>query len=268
VLKIGEFSKLSHITIKALRFYEKEGILVPAFTDSWTGYRYYEISQLEAASRILAYRQLDLSIEEIKSLQKGEHAEQILREKAEALKTEKAALDFRLSILNYILEEQTMKYQVTEKVIPAQIVYYSETVLKQYSDSMQWIPAQGAECLKLNPGLKCAEPAYEFCEYLDGEHKETDIRIRHNEAVTAFGVESDTIKFRQIPETLVISLFHKGPYERLGEAYAYIMSYAEKNGYSAAGLARECYLDGIWNKEDPEEWLTEIQLPVTRTMVL
>ena len=40
------------------------------------------------------------------------------------------------------------------------------------------------------------------------------------------------------------------------------MRYAEQNGFHAAGPARECYFDGIWNKESEEEWLTEIQLPV------
>ena len=63
MLKIGEFSKLSHITVKALRFYEKEGILMPAMTDVWTGYRFYETSQLQDAAKIKAYRQLGLSIE-------------------------------------------------------------------------------------------------------------------------------------------------------------------------------------------------------------
>lgn len=52
MLKIGEFSKLSHLTIKALRFYEKEGILVPASVDQWTGYRSYETSQLESSANI------------------------------------------------------------------------------------------------------------------------------------------------------------------------------------------------------------------------
>ena len=40
------------------------------------------------------------------------------------------------------------------------------------------------------------------------------------------------------------------------------MEYAEKNGYKAAGLAWECYIDGIRNKESVEVWLTEIQLPI------
>ena len=127
---------------------------------------------------------------------------------------------------------------------------------------MQWIPSVGQECLELNPDLKCAEPPYEFCEYLDGEYKETDIRIRHNEAVTEFGKENEHIKFKILPATKVLSIYHKGAYDKIGEAYAFLMKYAEQNGYTPAGLARECYIDGIWNKESEEEWLTEIQLPI------
>ena len=155
-----------------------------------------------------------------------------------------------------------MKYQVTEKQIPEKIIYSSETVLKQYSDIMQWIPSVGEECLKLNPDIKCAEPHYEFCEYPDGEYKETDIRIRHNEAVTMMGRGNEKISFRILPPAKVLSIFHKGLYDNIGDAYAYIMKYAEQNNYKPAGLARECYIDGIWNKESPEEWLTEIQLPI------
>ena len=113
--------------------------------------------------------------------------------------------------------------------------------------------------------MKCAEPPYEFCEYPDGEYRETDIRIRHNEAVTAFGIENELIKFKTLPESKVLSIYHKGSYANIGEAYAFLMKYAEQNGYSVAGLPRECYIDGIWNKESEEDWLTEIQLPIGYT---
>ena len=55
MLKIGEFSKLSMITVKALRFYEKEGLLIPAYIDKWNGYRFYETSQLSTAARIKSF---------------------------------------------------------------------------------------------------------------------------------------------------------------------------------------------------------------------
>lgn len=262
MLKIGEFSKLSHLTVKALRFYEKEGILMPASIDEWTGYRFYETSQLADAAKIKAYRQLDLSIFEIKAILGGADPKAILAEKAAALKAEKSSIDERLSIINHILEEREMKYQATVKDIPSCIVYYSEATLENYSDIMEFIPMCGEKCLELNPGLKCAEPAYEFLEYLDCEHKEHDVRIRHNEAVEKAGIESDFIKFREIPATKVLSVLHKGSYNSIGEAYAYIFKYAEENGYKVAGFVRESYIDGIWNKEDPADWLTEIQLPI------
>lgn len=262
MLKIGEFSKLSHLTIKALRFYEKEGLLIPASTDNFTGYRFYETSQLEDAAKIKAYRQLDLSIEEIKAILNGADVRNIFEQKAKSLTAQKEEIDVRLSIINHILEDEEMKYQVIVKEIPSAIVYYSEVKLPKYSDLMQYIPAIGEECRKLNPGLKCTEPPYEFCEYLDAEHKDTDVLIRHNEAVVSFGNENENIKFRQIPATKVLSVFHKGAYDQIGEAYAFIMKYAEDNGYKVAGLSRECYIDGIWNKESVDEWLTEIQLPI------
>ena len=62
MLKIGDFSRLSHLTVKALRFYEKEKILIPASVDEWTGYRFYETSQLEDAARIKACRQISINV--------------------------------------------------------------------------------------------------------------------------------------------------------------------------------------------------------------
>ena len=110
MLKIGEFSKLSHLTVKALRFYEKEGLLIPASIDEWTGYRFYETGQLEDAAKIKAYRQMDLSIDEIKSVFSGTDIRQILSEKARTLVAQREQIDVRLSIINHILEEEEMKY--------------------------------------------------------------------------------------------------------------------------------------------------------------
>ena len=80
--------------------------------------------------------------------------------------------------------------------------------------------------------------------------------------MTKAGAENERIKFRTLPATKAICIYHKGPYDNLGEAYAYIMKYAEENGYRMSGFPRECYIDGVWNKENPEDWLTEIQLPI------
>ena len=262
MLKIGEFSKLSMLTVKALRFYEKEGLLSPARVDEWTGYRTYDTVQLRTAARIKALRQLGVPIDQIRAILDGADERKILLEQARMLQGQQAEIARNLSMIYHLLEGNGMKHQVTEKTIPSCIVYYSEATLAQYSDAMQRIPAQGAEAKALNPDLKCAEPPYEFVEYLDCEHREADVRVRHSEAVEAFGTESDNIKFREVPETKVLSIYHQGAYENLGEAYAFIYKYAEDNGCKVAGFSRESYIDGIWNKESVDEWLTEIQLPV------
>ncbi len=55
---------------------------------------------------------------------------------------------------------------------------------------------------------------------------------------------------------------HKGPYKKLPEAYAFALNWIEDNGYTIIGNPRESYIDGIWNKESDEDWLTEVQMPI------
>lgn len=69
--KIGDFSRLSKTTIKTLRYYEKEKLLIPAFIDPNTGYRYYETKQLVELSKIISLRQVGLSIKDIRAILNG-----------------------------------------------------------------------------------------------------------------------------------------------------------------------------------------------------
>ena len=262
MLKIGEFSKLSMLTVKALRFYEKEGLLNPTHVDEWTGYRFYEASQLETAATIKALRQLDFSVEEIKAHLSGVPLKEALHVKQAELQQKQADISARISVINYLMEENDMKYQAVMKYIGECIVYSEERTLEKYSDVSMLVLESAEECLRLNPGMECTKPDYGFCEYLDGEYRETNMRIRYSQAVTKMGVGNERIQFRSLPATKAICIYHKGDYDRLGEAYAYIYRYAAENGYEVAGLHREVYIDGIWNKENMEDWLTEIQLPI------
>ena len=266
MLKIGDFSKMSKVTIKALRYYEKEKLLIPKYVDESNGYRYYESSQLIDLSRIIYLKQIGLTIDEIKQI--------IIENKSfsELLKTKKKELENtifdysnKLSKINYLLEENNMKEEIFEKTIPACYVYYKEGVLKDYSEASKFILESGTECLKLNPNIKCVEPDYCYVNYLDGEYKEKNIRVRYAQAVikedTPFK-ENENIKFMDIPETKCICIYHKGSYDNLGNAYGKIMKYIEDNKLEITDFPRECYIDGIWNKENVEDWLTEIQVPI------
>jgi DNA-binding transcriptional MerR regulator len=262
MLKIGEFSKLSMLTVKALRFYEKERLLVPVHVDEWTGFRYYETNQLETAATIKALRQLDFSVDEIKSYLLGHPIKVILFEKEAELKQKRSDISRQLSIIKYLLEDIEMKYQAVIKEIPRCIVYSEERVLNDYSEFTTLVLESAEECLRINPGMECVKPDYAFGEYLDGEHKERDILTRYSQAVAKAGVENERIRFRNLPATKAICIYHKGAYDLLGDAYAYIIRYAEENGYKVSGFARECYIDGVWNKDNMDDWLTELQLPI------
>ena len=70
-LKIGEFSKLMQVTVKTLRLYEQKGLLQPDEVDEWTGYRYYNISQMQQLSTIRSLQGMGFSLAEIKETVKN-----------------------------------------------------------------------------------------------------------------------------------------------------------------------------------------------------
>lgn len=104
----------------------------------------------------------------------------------------------------------------------------------------------------------------EFIIYRDGEYKEKDIDIEFCEAVDQVKVDFDDIKFKKMPAVKAVSIMHKGDYAGLPKAYAYAFKWIEENGYQVLDNPRESYIDGIWNKESKDEWLTELQIPVTK----
>lgn len=266
MLKIGEFSKMSKVTIKALRYYEKEGLLIPKYIDDFNGYRYYESNQLISVSKIIMLKQLGLSIEEIKRIiVNNEPIDIILKSKKEELENTISLYKNQLSKLNYLLEEKNMKEEIFEKIIPEYYVYYKEGVLKDYSEITEFIQGSAKECLELNPNIKCVVPDYCYVSYLDGEYKKKNIKMRYAQAVIKEDKpfeESENIKFMNVPETKCICIYHKGAYENLGTSYAKIMKYIEDNKLEIEDFPRECYIDGIWNKNNVEDWLTEIQVPI------
>ena len=266
MFKIGDFSKMCKVTIKALRYYENKDLIKPSYIDKTNGYRYYESKQLLEISRIISLKQIGLSIDEIKRIIKeNEPIDNILINKKEELQNTINEYNYQLSKIKYLLEEKDMKEEIFEKIIPAYYVYYKEGVLKDYSEASNFIQQSGIECLKLNPNIKCVEPDYCFVNYLDKEYKDTNIKIRYSQAVIKENEpfkENNSIKFMEIPETKCICIYHKGSYNELGISYGKIMKYIEDNKLEIIDYPRECYIDGIWNKENIEDWLTEIQIPI------
>lgn len=261
--KIGEFSNLAKTTIKTLRYYEKEKLLIPAFIDS-NGYRYYDTTQLLLLAKILSLRQVGLSIEDIKKVLNGDNLQELLITRKIVIEEELNKYKYQLSKVNYLLEEKVMKYEIITKELPEYIVYYKEGTIKDYSELSNFILSSADECLETNPNIKCVEPDYCYINYLDGEYRDKNIKVRYCQAVMKEGKENKTIKFMKLKPTLAVCTYHLGDYNNLGEAYGVLMKYIEENNYEIIDYPRERYIDGIWNKEDINDYLTEIQVPVCK----
>ena len=158
-----------------------------------------------------------------------------------------------------------MSYQVALKELPEAIVYSKRMIIPDYDYYFMVVPQIGEEVMQANPDLKCVVPPYCFIEYHDGEYKEKDIDVEYCEAVTAFGKDTETIKFKKVEKVPAAACaFHNGPYKTIGNAYAQVFKWIDDNGYVPSDNPRESYIDGIWNKEDENDWLTELQVPVMK----
>ena len=265
MFRIGEFSKMSKTTIKTLRYYDEIGLLKPEETDKFTSHRFYSTEQLFRLHRIQELKQIGLSINEIIMILSGHDCEPILQKRKAELISELAAGQNQLSRLEFILQgENIMSYSATIKELPECIVYSKRMTVPSYDAYFEVIPEIGQIIEKKYPDLKCSVPEYCFVVYLDGEHKETDINIEFCEAVDKAYPDFDDFKFKTMEAITAVSVMHKGAYSNLGEAYAYIFKWIEENGYAAADNPRESYIDGIWNKENETDWLTELQIPIIR----
>lgn len=265
---IGEFSKINRITPKTLRHYDRIGLIAPAATDEWTGYRYYSADQLPEMRQILALRDLGFSLEEIRQIVSGEAELGALLERREtALEREmqqnRSRLDRVRAYLAVIHEGDAMTGQVTIKTLPEVIVASMRTTVPSYDTFFEIVPKMGEYMERV--GAECREPSYCFTVFHNDEYREEDIDVEICEAVVEARADSAEVVFKTIDGVPTAAcLMHRGPYSRIGESYNELFTWIEANGYLPAGHPRESYIDGIWNRENPEEWLTEVQVPVTR----
>lgn len=71
LMKIGEIAAFFNVSVKAIRIYEKKGIIVPAKVDPATGYRYYSADQVQTLDALLELKTLGFSLSEIKNIISG-----------------------------------------------------------------------------------------------------------------------------------------------------------------------------------------------------
>ena len=266
--KIGEFSKMMQVTVKTLRHYEQKGLLVPDEVDEWTGYRYYSIVQMQRLNTIRGLQRQGFTLDEIKELlEDGAQTPSIdqLTLKIEETERQLQLLMKRRSQLIQWLDSQkqikTMK-KFSIQSLPEIIVVSHREIIPDYSAlGMLCVNKIGPEMQRL--GCKCPPPGYCFTIEHNPEYRSTDIDIEYCEQVEEMGKDSSIIQFKRLPAVpKALCLKHVGPYERFYESFTEAFSYMEEQGYKLVGHPRVSYIDGIWNQEDPKQWLSVIQIPI------
>ena len=266
--KIGMFAQMNHITIKTLRFYEEQGLLLPAYVDGENGYRYYTMNQMADIQRITALKQAGFTLDDIKLINQGADTAYLLSTKKAALLKIIAELTSQIAVIDGYLSGPagTLDAPVLIRTIPAVTVASMKKRIDSYDELFSLMPEMGAEMERL--GCRCALPEYCFTHYLEPGFRDEHILIETCEAVTEKKEDSALVKFRELPEITAACIFHKGSYSNFSESYAAILRFIEENGYKICGNIRENYIDGIWNKDREEDWLSEIQIPVRMRQVL
>ena len=267
-LKIGEFSQLMQVTIKTLRHYEQKGLLIPDEVDEWTGYRYYSIEQMQKLQTIRDLQRLGFSLDEIKDLCDSYSCTPTIDQLTEKIEETEAQLRQLIARRDRLIDWRNARKQMTtmEKFsiqsLPEIIVASHREVLPNYA-------AIGPMCVnKIGPemqrlGCKCPPPGYCFTVEHNKEYTPADIDIEYCEQVEEMGEDSAIIQFKRLPAVpKALCMKHVGPYERFYESFIEAFRYIDEQGYKPIGQHRTCYIDGVWNQEDPEKWLSVIQIPI------
>ncbi len=265
--KIGMFAGMNRVTVKTLRYYDEQKLLEPVYVDEENGYRYYEAGQMAQLQRILALKDMGVSIEDIRRILEGADERALLLEKKQQILKELATLTAKLAqVESYLAKESVnLASPVIVKELPEVIVCSMKQRIQSYDELFTLMPQMGLQMESLE--CVCAKPEYCFTHYLEEGYQEEDILVEICEAVTEQKADNSMVTFQTMPYIpQAACIFHKGSYNTLHQSYAMLLAYIEENGYEICGNIRESYIDGVWNKETEEEWLTEIQIPVKRKM--
>jgi len=268
MFKIGDFSKLSRVSVKTLRYYDEIGLLKPAHIDPFTDYRYYSVDQLLILNRILALKDLGLSLEQIAALiVEGLPMDELrgmlrlrLADLQQHIADEQARLA-RIEARLQALDARANSYDIVLKVIAPTPIAGIRATLDSYSQMAGLFGTLGR-------GLQQHHliPTSAFMGiYYDLEFRDFDIdaeaAVNLASAVTTH--PSPAFEIHDLPEPgPALCVLYRGAYDAIGQAYSAVMSAIATNQYTIGTVFREIYLRGPESTANPAEYLTEIQIPV------
>ena len=270
MFKIGDFSRIARVPISVLRYYADIDLLEPAQTDAATSYRYYSFDQLPRLNRIMALKDLGLTLPQIKqwlddSISLTE-LQAILRLREAELEQEIADAQDRLNRvkgrLRLIQHEDTVYGDVVLKNVEAQTVLAVREVIALPDDVALLI--RETSPIVLSSGLDLLGAPMTIFHDVEFKAADLDVEIAYPvHTAKSFPLRDNrSLAPRELEDITAASILHVGSYDHFMDTYTALARWIDANGYQVAGQPREIYLRP---PSEAEPALTEIQMPVIRS---
>jgi DNA-binding transcriptional MerR regulator/effector-binding domain-containing protein len=269
MLKIGEFSRLSQVTVKTLHHYDEIGLLKPSHVDKFTEYRYYTLEQLPRIHSIMALKELGLSLEQIAELlNKDLSPEEIrgmYRLKLEEAETRVREEQARLAQIAFRLRqiEGDGMVQTVDIAIKRVDPFYALTVRGQ-NMTKQERDIRGYALIRAGERIKWtgAAPVLSYHEKeFRGDYSDEEVMIPVGPTHLPIVMVDNTwqLELRQIPAIEAAATYlHQGDYDTLDEKYLFLQRWAVENGYKLGESWRFVYHRGPMHNVAPSLYLTEL----------
>lgn len=263
MLAIGEFSRVTHLSIRTLRRYHEAGLLEPDVVDPSSGYRYYSGDQIPVAQVIHRLRQLDVPLSDVQRILRSPDPEQraaLVAEHVERLESELARTRAAVVSLRRLLSPEPAPLQVDLRAEPAVVVAAVEDVVGE-DDVEAWYAGAMAELdAVLGPPAGQGPPGgLDDNALFENGRGHLLVYRPAPEPPTRGRVHPVTL-----PAAELVVTVHEGEHDGIDVTYGELGSWVVRNALAVAGPVRERYLVGPRDTGDSAAWRTEIGWPVFR----
>jgi len=267
LLTIGEFSRASHLSIKALRHYDEVGLLPPAEVDRANGYRLYAVGQLPTARVIRRFRDLDMPIESIKAvLGAGDAAtrDRVLVEHLRALEAKLDETQAAVAALRGLLEGEGGPVAVEYRLVgPTSCLAIREQV--GWDDTEPWLNAAFADLHHaLGDAGRGAGPdsALYSQEFFEAHEGEVVAFVPTTTPADGAGSGAGRVTPLELPAQRMAVALHEGPFDTIDATYAALGAHVTERAIGASGPVREHYLAMPADPDDSSSCRIEVCWPV------
>ena len=269
LLTIGEFSRLSRISVRMLRHYDEHGVLHPTRVDPWSGYRSYSPDLLHTARQVGQLRDVGLGVAELAAcvpvLDDVAALRSVLERHRERLLASAAAVADRLREVDHLiteLEEPIMTIEITHKTLPARTIASLRATIPAYNqEGLLWQRlGAGLEAA----GARVAPDPLPITVFHDEGFVEVDPDVEVQLGVVEPFRDTDGVRFLEAPAQEIASATLRGSYDGVSAVLEGIGRWAGANGYRFAGPMFNIYVVGPATEPDPANWVTEVCAPVAK----